>query len=93
MIKSYFEAACAIHVDVHNHLRQDGLTLERTVDWWFRCLCTIVHVHVDMIEVDAFKAYSYFNAHTCTAKHEEFVEKLAIPLLTSEYKFDCYARE
>ena len=26
MIKSYFSAACAI--DVHNHLRQDGLGLE-----------------------------------------------------------------
>ena len=39
MIKSYFEAACAI--DIHNHPRQDGLALERTVgtyEWWFRCL-------------------------------------------------------
>ena len=83
MIKSYFEAACAI--DVHNHLRQDGLALEctvRTHDWWFRCLCTII----GMIEVDAFKAYSYFNEHKCTPKYQEFVEKLAIPLLTKKYE-------
>ena len=60
MIKSYFEAACAI--DLHNHLRQDGLARERTVgthEWWFRCLCTII----GFIEVDAFKAYCYFNRH------------------------------
>ena len=34
MIKSYFSAACAI--DVHNHLRQNGLGLEHSVqtkDW------------------------------------------------------------
>ena len=51
MIKSYFEAACAI--DIHNHPRQDGLALERTVgthQWWFRCLGTII----EFIEVDAF---------------------------------------
>ena len=40
-----------------------------------------------MIEVDAFQAYSYFNAHKCTPnKHQEFVEKLAIALLTNKYE-------
>ena len=50
MIQSYSEAACAI--DIHNHLRQDGLALERTVgthQWWFRC--TII----GFIEVDELK--------------------------------------
>ena len=39
MIKSYFEAACAI--DVHNHLRQDGLGMENAIGtskWWFRLM-------------------------------------------------------
>ena len=82
MIKSYFEAACAI--DIHNHLRQDGLALERTVgthEWWFRCLCTII----GFIEVDAFKAYCYFNRHATPPKHQDFIENLAIILLSNRY--------
>ena len=82
MIKSYFEAACAI--DNHNHLRQDGLALERTVgthQWWFRCLCTII----GFIEVDAFKAYCYFNRHATPPKHPDFIENLAIMLLSNRY--------
>ena len=84
---------------MHNHLRQDRLALERTIgihEWWFRCLCIILGI----IEVVAFKAYSYFNAHQCTPKHQECVEKLAIALLTNKYdrvlgqnKCDCYIRE
>ena len=38
-IKSYSEAACAI--DVHNHLRQDGLGMENAIGtskWWFRLM-------------------------------------------------------
>ena len=83
MIKSYFEAACAI--DIHNHLRQDGLALERTVgahEWWFRCLCTIL----GFIEVDAFKAYCYFNKHANPPKHQDFIENLAIILLSNRYE-------
>ena len=73
MIKSYFSAACAI--DVHNHLRQDGLGLEHSVqtkDWWFRMFCTILGI----IEVDAFKVFCSFNVHTKQPPHSVFTENL-----------------
>ena len=69
MIKSYFSAACAI--DVHNHLRQDGLGLEHSVqtkDWWFRMFCTILGI----IEVD-----------TKQPPHSVFTENLVIACLTN----------
>ena len=68
---------------MHIHLRQDGLALERTfrTHEWFLGACVLYEV-----KVDAFKAYSYFNAHQRTPKHQEFVEKLAIALLTNKYE-------
>eukprot|EP00731_Ephydatia_muelleri_P006678 Em0003g926a len=80
MIKSYFSAACAI--DVHNHLRQDGLGLEHSVqtkDWWFCMFCTILGI----IEVDAFKVFCSFNVHTKQPPHSVFTENLVIACLTN----------
>ena len=78
MIKSYFEAACAI--DVHNHLRQDGLGMENAIGtskWWFRLMCTIF----GMIEVDTFKTFCHFNRHIQVPSHKNFIERLVIMLL------------
>ena len=62
MIKSYFEAASAI--DVHNHLRQDGLGMENAIGtskWWFRLMCTIL----EMIEAGYIQdILSLQSAHT-----------------------------
>ena len=80
MIKSYFEAACAI--DVHNHLRQDGLGMENAIEtsnWWFRLMCTIL----GMIEVDTFKKFCHFNRHVQVPSHRNFIERLVIMLLTN----------
>ena len=41
-VKEYFLAVCII--DVHNHLRQEGLAIEVAVatnDWWFRMFYTV----------------------------------------------------
>ena len=73
MIKPYFEAACAI--DVHNHLRQDGLGMENAIGtskWWFRLMCTIL----GMIEVDMFKTFCHFNRHIQVPSHRNFIEML-----------------
>ncbi|KAL5484079.1 hypothetical protein EMCRGX_G020521 [Ephydatia muelleri] len=81
MIKSYFEAACAI--DVHNHLRQDGLGMENAIGtskwWWFRLMYTIF----GMIEVDTFKTFCHFNPHIPVPSHRNFIERLVIMLLTN----------
>ena len=80
MIESYFEAACAI--DVHNHLRQDGLGMKNangTSKWWFRLKCTIF----GMIEVDTFKTFCHFNRHIQVPSHRNFIERLVIMLLTN----------
>ena len=47
------------------------------------------YVMCTIIEVDAFKAYSYFNAQQCTPKHQQFVEKQATALLTNKYEGVC----
>ena len=76
MIKSYFEAACAI--DVHNHLQQDGQGMENatgTSNWWFRLTCTIS----GMIEMDILLHQS---AHTSSIR-QNFIERLVIMLLTN----------
>ena len=80
MIKSYFEAAYAI--DVHNHLRQDGLGMENAIGtskWWFRLMCTIL----GMIEVDMFKTFCHFNRHVQVPSHRNFIERLVIMVLTN----------
>ncbi|KAL5479368.1 hypothetical protein EMCRGX_G022883 [Ephydatia muelleri] len=78
MIKSCFEA-CAI--DVHNHLRQDGLGMENAIGtskWWFRLMCNIF----GMIEVDTFKTFYHFNPHIQVPSRRNYVERLVIKLLT-----------
>ena len=80
MIKSYFEAACAI--DVHNHLRQDGLGMENAIGtskWWIWLMYTIF----GMIEVDTFKTFCHFNRHIQVPSHRNFIERLVILLLTN----------
>ena len=80
VIKSYFEAACAI--DVHNHLRQDGLGMENAITthrWWFH----MMHTLFGIIEVDAFKTFCYFNQHKSIPTHRDFVDQIVIMLLTN----------
>ena len=80
MIKSYFEAACVI--DVHNHLRQDGLGMENAIGtskWWFWLMCIII----GMVEVDTFKTFYHFNRHKQVPSHRNFIERLVIMLLTN----------
>ena len=57
-MEAYFDNANAI--DVHNHLRQGGLELERhwkTHTWWHRNFATIF----GMCETDAYLAFWYFH--------------------------------
>ena len=85
IIESYFDAANAI--DVHNHLRQGGLGLEKAwrTQWWHRVLATIIA----MCETDAFIAKQKFSplAHWMQGiKHRDFTENLALQLLTYNHE-------
>lgn len=56
MIEIFYDAFNTI--DVHDHLRQGSLAMEKswhTKCWWHRVLCTVIAMCV----VDAFRIYSY----------------------------------
>jgi len=101
LVEEYFNAANA--VDVHNHLRQGGLGMEkriRTKSWKMRLFCTIIGI----IETDAFLAYRLETEARMeasrdldsdadddepgAASHTSFTEKLIDQLLDNVYKND-----
>jgi hypothetical protein len=76
LLANYFDHAAAI--DIHNHLRQGGLGLEKSwisQDWVKRILATLLGI----IEVDAFLAFSYFRASQCS--HANFTSAVVSQLL------------
>ena len=83
-MEAYFDNANAI--DVHNHLRQGGLELERhwkTQTWWHRNFATIF----GMCESDAYLAFLYFHPLAPILSHREFTERLFLQLLTYKSSF------
>lgn len=84
VVEAYFDNANAI--DVHNHLRQGGLELERhwkTHTWWHRNFATIF----GMCETDAYLAFRYFHPLAPNLSHREFTERLSLQLLTYKSSF------
>eukprot|EP00731_Ephydatia_muelleri_P009180 Em0004g1518a len=84
VVEAYFDNANAI--DVHNHLRQGGLELERhwkTQTWWHRNFATIF----GMCESDAYLAFRYFHPLAPILSHREFTERLSLQLLTYKSSF------
>ena len=81
IVEHYFNTANAI--DVHNHLRQGGLELERrwrTQTWWHWAFATVITI----CEADAYLAFLYFHpnkAVTVNPTHEKFTSQLCMQLL------------
>ena len=82
VVEQYFDGANAI--DIHNHLRQGGLELERhwqTQTWWHRNFATIIGI----CETDAFLTFQRFHPNktlTTNLSHRGFTERLSLQLLT-----------
>jgi len=77
VVEEYYDGAQII--DVHNHLRQGVLGLEArpTKRWEHRFFQTFV----GMVEVDAFKAHSYF--HSRPVSHRDFTRAVAWGLINN----------
>ena len=81
IVEHYFNTANAI--DIHNHLRQGGLELERrwrTLTWWHRAFATFIAI----CETDAYLAFLHFHpnkAVTVNLTHEKFTSELCMQLL------------
>lgn len=81
LVQHYHDFCSA--VDIHNHLRQGGLQLERvlhTHTWWVRSFSTLL----GMIEVDAYLAYRYQMSSLpsiALIDHTTFTRHLAIQLV------------
>ena len=82
MIEDYFDNAPA--VDIHNHDRQDGLSLETVwrTDRWHHCLYASMF---SIIETNAFLAFNYFRTCGQKAKHSYFTGKLALQLIRNPW--------
>jgi hypothetical protein len=80
IVEMYFSGAPTI--DIHNHYRQGGLGLERSIQtqtWWMRVFCTILGI----IETDAYVAYIRFSPHGRDMTHREFTAQLARAMLAN----------
>ena len=81
IVEHYFNTANAI--DVHNHLCQGGLELERrwrAQRWWHRAFATFIVI----CETDAYLVFLHFHpnkAVTVNLKHEKFTRELCMQLL------------
>lgn len=78
-VESYFDGAPAI--DIHNHLRQSGLSLEtiwNTQNWEHRMYASLFGI----IETNAFLAYKYITAKEID--HQTFTENLALQLINEQ---------
>ena len=72
LYETYFDGSPAI--DVHNHLRQDGLALEKaweTQSWKYRIFASLLGI----IETNAYLAFKYFSKKEVL--HAAFTESLA----------------
>lgn len=84
LVEEYHRGAPAI--DIHNHIRQDGLSLEtvwRTQKWQHRMFACILGI----VETNAFLAFNYFckNASSNYIDHATFTENLALQLITNTF--------
>lgn len=86
LVEEYFSGAPAI--DIHNHIRQDGLSLETvwsTQKWQHRMFACIFGI----IETNAFLAYNFFinkrNSFEQSVSHAQFTENVALQLIKNKY--------
>ena len=82
VVRTYFETANAS--DVHNHLRQGTLAVEKswvTQTWWHRILGTVLGI----CEVDAFLAFKALHPAGANMEHRDFVLSVADHLLRGDY--------
>lgn len=74
LYESYFDGSASI--DVHNHLRQDGLALEnawKTQSWEHRIIASLLGI----IETNAYLAFQHFGDGDENSSHTDFTEMLA----------------
>jgi len=84
LVFEYFETAKVI--DVHNHLRQAGLGMERgvlTKSWVMRVFTTILGI----IETDAYLAWKLEHPNGFMS-HSQFTRQLVFALLENPYRDD-----
>lgn len=77
LVEEYFDGAPA--VDIHNHIRQSGLSLEgvwNTQKWHHRMYASLFGI----IEANSYLAFRYFKRNL-TVKHSDFTEALALQLI------------
>ena len=82
MIEKYFNGAPA--VDIHNHVRQDGLSLEtvwRTDRWHHHFYASMFGI----IDTNAFLAFNYFRTCGQKAEHSYFTGELALQLIRNPW--------
>ena len=83
-MEAYFDNTNAF--DVHNHLRQGGLELERhwKIHTWWHCNFAIIF---GVCKSDAYVASRCFNPLAPNLSHREFTERLSLQLLTYKSLF------
>ena len=82
LVRTYFDTANAS--DVHNHLRQGSLAVEKswvTQTWWHRIVGTVLGI----CEVDAYCAYKALHPKGQDVDHRDFVLALTDKLLRGDF--------
>ena len=83
LVEEYHDRAPAL--DIHNHLRQDGLVLESawgTHKWYHRVYVSLLGI----IETNAYLAHNYLRCQMCQMQettHVDFTRALALQLIHS----------
>ena len=83
LAEEYYDGAPAL--DVHNHIRQDGISLEtvwRTDRWHHRFFASMFGI----IETNAFLAFNYFRSSGQKAEHSAFTCNLALQLIKNPWQ-------
>ena len=83
LVEEYYDGAPA--VDIHNHIRQDGLSLEtvwRTERWHHRFFAAMFGI----IETNAFLAFNYFRTSGQKVEHSAFTHNLALQLIKNPWQ-------
>ena len=79
LVEEYFDSASVI--DINNHVRQGGLSLEtawKTHNWTSRVISTILGI----VETDAYLMWKHFHPDGKNWDHASFTEELAMQLLS-----------
>lgn len=80
LVEDYFSGAPAI--DVHNHIRQDGLAIEsvwQTQQWHHRMFACIFGI----METNAFLSFNWQRPNNEKISHSKFTEALALQLINN----------